>query len=1314
MKRSRILSVILTLVMILTMTLSGVTAVTAQTADNLVVTLGANLSAEQKASILQFFGVSEDEVTILVITNDDEREKLGDLIPLEQIGNQTYSCAMVCPTDANGIQVKTANMNYVTGNMIAATLSTSGVVNCDVLAAAPFEVSGTGALTGVIMAYEQAIGHELDEDKKELANEELVATNEIGEEVGQDEAILIINDIKIRIIRDEVPAEEVEGVVDEVLNTINSAAAASGKAMAELSQDNYNTLYELGKKIADMGYDYEEMKNSLQRVAQNITEETGIDDPIMDSFEDKISNKIDEDSILNHTDDSALGLSTEDTSTTFEDPSLSETVTFDGNYEADNVTLIPYSTPASSDWVDETSFLEIQGNDGYGFMTVDGKTLADTVYRSLMGEYNYIEGILPNGTLNYRGALNQAGEVVIPFEYGYLRFYNASWAVALVLTDSDEADYDVHVYGADNEYQKIETADIYYLENDQAKKLASLTRDEYADSYAYGKVINIENRTTGEVTAYNTDFEVIESGISSVAHAPDDEYTGLLHTYRYNGQYGLMDAEGNIIMEAAYKSIYVAEGQTQFSVSTGSAEGVIDSEGNELIPAEFDEVLRTSYLPKNEQSNSNSGYVAAGYAAAIKDGKIVFCDYNGNISYETGLTEDDMGGAYEYTNCGASILYQDAEGSYHILAADGVETVLDSYARVTALYYASGMLYRVQDDNYSVGLIDWHGNVLFDTKFDKIALSADGNYLLAYEYTAGSSVFEINIDAPEYIAREKTEKTETETTPHEELSVGGSVSIQEYASYEDNSMTWIYNGNLIAKSWANSKLYNIDDQEVSDTEHYSYNVKYLDYILTEDSADDLNKEGILNLQGEEIVSIQYDNVEFANEHWAIGMFFAEGSEDDYDYQNWSDDSYYVIDTADIYYLEAGTAKLVTTLTRDQIGSYNAFGEYLNVQDRSENTNCYDKDWNVAESGLHSAYSTPDVYVPDYQTYRENGQSGIMDKNGNIVMKAGYQSITIQDNYAVLSDGEKYGLADLTGNVLVPVAYDRIKINYQNAVTKDSLGGSSYVTINGYVAVELDDKVGFCDVNGNETVTPAMTDDEIDVYGATIRYQDADGITHLLAADNVDTALSADYEYVYSMDYSSGMLYKVRNADYNYGLIDWHGDVILPLEYSSLELSADGKYLIAVNDNGTTIYQVFYSEEDANGGATEAVKEETAEETKTEEQTEETPETEPQTNIEEETESTTEAAEETAASGDEDDTISRIVTILEGAKALAEADYAGNKENVKTLVSQVAVLLESVNADAASLLDSAVQLIDSGITDGSSISLLLESAMELLK
>ena len=101
-----------------------------------VVTLGANLTMEEQQKMLRYFGAGEN-VRIIYVTNDEERAFLSDYIPLSVIGTRTLSCAYVKPTNSGGIQVKTANLNWVTSNMIASALSTAGVKNCEVIAAWP-------------------------------------------------------------------------------------------------------------------------------------------------------------------------------------------------------------------------------------------------------------------------------------------------------------------------------------------------------------------------------------------------------------------------------------------------------------------------------------------------------------------------------------------------------------------------------------------------------------------------------------------------------------------------------------------------------------------------------------------------------------------------------------------------------------------------------------------------------------------------------------------------------------------------------------------------------------------------------------------------------------------------------------------------------------------------------------------------------------------------------------------------------------------------------------------------------------------------
>lgn len=161
-----------------------------------VLALAADITPEQRQSMMEYFGVAQGEVDIIVVSNDDERAHLSGYVPLEQIGDTTISCAYVRPTDSGGIQVKTANMTYVTSNMIAMVLLTYGVENCEVLVAAPFPVSGTGALTGIMMAYETSTGEELDPARAGLAMQEIVTMERVSDAIGQDEATLMMAEIK--------------------------------------------------------------------------------------------------------------------------------------------------------------------------------------------------------------------------------------------------------------------------------------------------------------------------------------------------------------------------------------------------------------------------------------------------------------------------------------------------------------------------------------------------------------------------------------------------------------------------------------------------------------------------------------------------------------------------------------------------------------------------------------------------------------------------------------------------------------------------------------------------------------------------------------------------------------------------------------------------------------------------------------------------------------------------------------------------------------------------------------------------------------
>ena len=300
-----------------------------------VVTLGADLTDAQKQTMMKYFNVSSDQVQIMTITNQDEHNHLDNIAPQSQIGSRTLSCAYVKPTQSGGIKVRTANLNWVTGNMIATTLSTSGVKNCEVVAACPMEVSGTGALTGIQMAYEQASGEKLDATKTKLANEEMVVTGNLADQLGKNEATTVVNQSKMDVIQNNVQnADEIQNIVVNVAEQNN----------VSVSQEEIDKIVSLLEKIAEQGYNYDDVKETLEQVNENTTGQASSEDDELDgeNSDDTVEIDGDSDDITNSVDDSVLGDDVIQSST--EDPTLEIETDSSADNSDGNGTGIPDAT----------------------------------------------------------------------------------------------------------------------------------------------------------------------------------------------------------------------------------------------------------------------------------------------------------------------------------------------------------------------------------------------------------------------------------------------------------------------------------------------------------------------------------------------------------------------------------------------------------------------------------------------------------------------------------------------------------------------------------------------------------------------------------------------------------------------------------------------------------------------------------------------------------------------------------------------------------------------------------------------------------
>jgi len=300
-----------------------------------VVSIGNDLTDAQKKTIMKYFGISGDKsVQEITVTNKDEVSHLSGYIPLEQIGTRTVSCAYIKPAESGGIKVRTANLQYVTANMIASTLADLGIKNCEVVSACPFQVSGTGALTGVMMAYEKATGTVINKDKKDIATQEVVITKDIAKDIGTAQAENIVNQAKTEVVQNNVTNKtDIQNTVTNIINNNN----------VNITEQQIDNIVDLVEDVANQDYDDSYVKN-LEEIGDNIKQELEAikndkkeDTDKSDKQEEKKEAK-DSDSITDQVDDSVLGDNVISSST--DDPEMIVNTTEDDMSDIDNAAVI--------------------------------------------------------------------------------------------------------------------------------------------------------------------------------------------------------------------------------------------------------------------------------------------------------------------------------------------------------------------------------------------------------------------------------------------------------------------------------------------------------------------------------------------------------------------------------------------------------------------------------------------------------------------------------------------------------------------------------------------------------------------------------------------------------------------------------------------------------------------------------------------------------------------------------------------------------------------------------------------------------------
>ncbi|MDQ0205576.1 DUF1002 domain-containing protein [Alkalicoccobacillus murimartini] len=230
---------------------------------DVIVTLGADLSPAQREDLLEEMEVAED-VETLEVTNEEEHIYLGDYISSTNIGNRALSSSKITMTSpGEGINVTSNNITWVSDKMYANALVTAGVEDADVYVTAPFDVSGTAGLTGLIKAYEVAAGIDIPEEQKQVANEEMVKTAELAESIGIDEATELINRIKEEIGDQNIESEDdLRALIERLANELGIT----------LTEEELNGLVSLFMRMKDLNINWDQVQDQISKVRDNLGE----------------------------------------------------------------------------------------------------------------------------------------------------------------------------------------------------------------------------------------------------------------------------------------------------------------------------------------------------------------------------------------------------------------------------------------------------------------------------------------------------------------------------------------------------------------------------------------------------------------------------------------------------------------------------------------------------------------------------------------------------------------------------------------------------------------------------------------------------------------------------------------------------------------------------------------------------------------------------------------------------------------------------------------------------------------------------------
>lgn len=490
----------------------------------------------------------------------------------------------------------------------------------------------------------------------------------------------------------------------------------------------------------------------------------------------------------------------------------------------------------------------------------------------------------------------------------------------------------------------------------------------------------------------------------------------------------------NINKNTKYK-LEKIEKYSYFKLYQNGKYGVIDDKGNTLIEATYDVVniqnptkpVFICYKDYDETTgeyktvvlNDKKEQILTGYEEVLP----IMCEEStSNIPFEK------------------SVLKYKENGKYGIIDFKGKKITKAIYDEIESMQYREGTLLVKQNEKY--GAITMKGKKIIEPKYEQIV--SDSYYTEENDYTeAGFIVQTRTDDGYRYSYIDKNGKVLLENY----------LEIERITDIKDNENVYL----LVSKNGKYGVTKNTKTLIPITYEEIEYNKQNELFIVQKNS-----KQGILNKEGKEIVSVAYDyvmcseNKITATRGESVEIYNARGEKQNSEYANTIEvkDTNYIItiDENDKFGISNKDGKIIVENKYEYIGY--AFGNYFIATENGKvgviNTENeviinfeYDiiekvKDKNILQA-IVSKTNTIEIYnekaektetiknailytFDNYVKLISDTDMIYLSTDGN---KIENKEILSKRNLYAYKENEKWGYKDINGNVVVQASYDMV-------------------------------------------------------------------------------------------------------------------------------------------------------------------------------------------------------------------------------------------------------------------------------------------------